>query len=321
MNIGRENSIDMRREGWKLFALAFIFSVSAAFFPPLGVLVNSLTPFPLIIMTYYFGGRNGAIAVAGISVILAIVFGPEFALLFLVQYGLMALVVGEMARLGREWNQILFFGTAAVVLAGGGLIFLYASRSEGTILGNIQALVTDNIKESIQVYAKMGVDIKSQFPGEDEIATFVQMMVMVIPSILMVGSLMSVLVNSVLAGYMARRRYGENIFKEVDASLWKVSDRLVWVIIGGGILLLFFSNSIPYTIGLNALIVMGTLYLIQGISITIFFFRQWQMHLVLRGFIYGLMLVQPVVLLSVAIIGMADIWLDLRKVSVESDSD
>lgn len=306
-------NIDMGSEVWKLFMLGALFSISMIFVPPLGIFVNSFTPFPLIIIYYLFGRRAGLLASGAIAVLLTLVIGKQFGLLFVVQYGLMAFLVGELASRGYEWNIIMFTGTIVPILAGVVLFALYAAVSEHSLIASLQVMVADNVRNSLKIYADMGIRFDQQLIGEQEIVALSKTMVMVIPAILTVGSIVSVVVNSLAAHYMVAKRYGTTLFREVDASLWSVPDNLIWVIIGGGVLMIL-SSGVAHIIGLNTLIVMSALFFLQGISITIFFFRKRGLHILVRIAIYGIILSQPILLVLIIVFGMADIWVDFRKI-------
>jgi len=311
MNKGTEN-IDMRFEVWKLFVLAALFSISMVFVPPLGLLINSFTPFPLIIIYYLFGRRAGLLASGAILLLLTLVVGKEFGILFVVQYALMALLVGDLARRGYEWNLVIIAGTIVPLLAGGILLAIYSAGLEHSLITSLQTMVADNVRNTFKMYADIGVSFDRQMVGEEEIAAISKTMVMIIPAILTVGAIMSVVINSLVAHYLAAKRYGATIFSGMDVSLWGVPDNLVWVIIGGGVLM-FSSSGVADIIGLNVLIVMSVLYFLQGVSVTIFLFKKWRLHMLVKIAIYGIILSQPIFWVLVTVFGLADIWVDFRK--------
>lgn len=208
MKSGMENR-DMLLEGGKLFILASLFSLSMLFLPPFGFLINSLTPFPLILIYYLFGRRTGLLASGAIALLLTLAVGKEFGILFVAQYALMAWLVGDLAGRGYRWNLIMVAGA--------------------------------------------------------------------------------------------------------DIPTWRLPDSLVWVTIGGGILM-FPPSEVAHIIGLNILVVMSALYFLQGISVTLFFFKKWDSHILVKTVIYGIILSQPLFWMMTAFFGLADIWVDFRKI-------
>ncbi len=303
----------MRLEGGKLFVLAALFSVSMLFLPPFGFLINSFTPFPLILIYYLFGRRTGLLASGAIALLLTLTVGKEFGILFVAQYALMAFLVGDLAGRGYRWNLIMVVGTVLPLLAGAGLLAVYAGGVEHGLVASLQTMVADNIRTSFKMYTDMGVGFGRQPLGEEEIAAISKTMVTIIPAILTVGAVMSVVINSLVAQYLAARRYGAAVFRGADIPTWGLPDNLVWVIIGGGILM-FPPSEVAHIIGLNILVVMSALYFLQGISVTLFFFKKWDSHVLVKTVIYGIILSQPIFWMLTAVFGLADIWVDFRKI-------
>lgn len=302
----------MRFEVWKLFVLATLFSVSMVFVPPLGIVINSFTPFPLIIIYYLFGRRAGLLASGAIALLLTLAVGKEFGVLFVVQYALMAFLVGELARRGYEWNPIMIAGTIVPLLAGGILLAIYSAGLEHSLITSLQTMVADNIRSTFKMYTDMGISFDQQMMGEKEIAAISKTMVTIIPAILTVGAIMSVVINALAARYMVAKRYGATLFRGVDVAFWGVPDSLIWVTIGGGIFMLL-SFGVARIIGMNILIVMGSLYFLQGISVTVFLFKKWGLHILVKMAIYGIILSQPIFWVLTILFGLADIWVDFRK--------
>jgi len=68
-------------------------------------------------------------------------------------------------------------------------------------------------------------------------------------------------------------------------------------------------------VGLNVLMVMGTIYLLQGFSILAFYFERWNLPRALRAFLYALLFVQQYLALGAVLLGLFDVWADFRRLS------
>lgn len=93
---------------------------------------------------------------------------------------------------------------------------------------------------------------------------------------------------------------------------WSLPYGWVWVTILGGCLLLV-PVEVARWIGVNVLILMGTVHFFQGISVVASFFQRRGVPPFLRGIFYALVFLQHFVLLAVMAIGLFDIWFDFRK--------
>ena len=76
--------------------LVFILFFALMVFPPLGALIGVLSPFPLVFIYLQRGRRVGIALMALVFVVVLLLVGAYQAMLFLAEYALMALLLGEM---------------------------------------------------------------------------------------------------------------------------------------------------------------------------------------------------------------------------------
>jgi hypothetical protein len=68
-------------------------------------------------------------------------------------------------------------------------------------------------------------------------------------------------------------------------------------------------------LGLNGLIILLALYFLQGLSITAFVFKRYQLPRTLGALSVVLLLFQPLLALVVAGVGLFDVWFSFRRLS------
>ena len=78
--------------------LVFILFFGLMVFPPLGALIGVLSPFPLVFIYLQRGRQAGIALVVLVFAVLLLLVGANQAMLFLAEYALMALVMGELIR-------------------------------------------------------------------------------------------------------------------------------------------------------------------------------------------------------------------------------
>ncbi len=94
---------------------------------------------------------------------------------------------------------------------------------------------------------------------------------------------------------------------------FRFADQLVWLLVGGLLLLVLPLGSAAFRVGENAAVFMGLLYLLRGLAIMI-----WVGAAVLTcawsGWLLALagLLLYPVVAGTALVLGLSDTWLDLR---------
>jgi uncharacterized protein YybS (DUF2232 family) len=104
-------------------------------------------------------------------------------------------------------------------------------------------------------------------------------------------------------------------------SLWKAPERLVWGLIGAGVLLILNLDLRVTLFALNVMMVLGTIYLFQGLSISAYYFQQWRLPGFFRGALYGFFFLQQFATLGVMLLGLFDLWFDFRRLSRKPVAD
>jgi uncharacterized protein YybS (DUF2232 family) len=67
-------------------------------------------------------------------------------------------------------------------------------------------------------------------------------------------------------------------------------------------------------IGLNVLLLVSTVYLVQGLGILVFYLNRTSVHPIFRSLVYLVLVIQPLLLLGVAACGLFDLWCDFRRI-------
>lgn len=93
---------------------------------------------------------------------------------------------------------------------------------------------------------------------------------------------------------------------------FRFNDHLVWLFIGGLLLLVLGAGEGWSRVGSNAVLFMGALYALRGAAVVMFFYGGVSLF---GGTLLalGLLFVAPVILGGAMVIGLGDTWLDLRE--------
>ncbi|HSF02380.1 MAG TPA: DUF2232 domain-containing protein, partial [Solirubrobacterales bacterium] len=92
-----------------------------------------------------------------------------------------------------------------------------------------------------------------------------------------------------------------------------VPDHCVWGAIGAGVLLASRHERLEAA-GLNLLLVLMPLYVIQGLAVFRHFFQRIGLPRLLQVVSFGLLAMQPLLLVAVSCVGLSDLWIDFRKI-------
>lgn len=96
-------------------------------------------------------------------------------------------------------------------------------------------------------------------------------------------------------------------------SRWKLPEQLVWLPIVATMLLLLGGGRLK-DIALNVLLITGVVYFFQGLAVFIHLLARWNVPRYFRILLYLMLIIQSYGLILVSLLGVADIWFNLRPV-------
>jgi Predicted membrane protein (DUF2232) len=317
------NQVERKPEEIGIFQYVFLFS-SVLIFPgiqwPLFFWVNGFVPLVAFIFLYGFGWNSGnRIVVQGaVLALIVCIFLHSLPFYFLALTSLPSgYVIARCA--GRSEGQmttgvkgLLTLGACWLVFWGG-LVAIDNAFSYSALIHTIQSWLDILLKayrhnetipvDSLIVIEQMLTQTKTLFP-------------VILPAVLCNFALLTVWLTMVYGNRLTLKYVGRSPWPEYK--FWKLPDRLIWAEIISAVLALLPLEPVG-TIGINMLILVSVLFIFQGLSIVVFFFNKWNMPLLFRLPLYTLAVIQSSGTLLLLIIGVADIWLDLRRLNRQPD--
>ena len=214
----------------------------------------------------------------------------------------------------------MLYSVGASFLLGGVLIYLFLLAKDINLSSFMTEQITQSMNSSMDAYRQMGIS-NSEI---DNIKLYSEKLASVfigsIPAWMIVSSTIGVLLNYVLVKMVWNKYVGNSIyFESADLEKWSANEYLIWLFIFSGIMLLIPAKDLN-TIGLNSLIISLMVYFFQGIAVIIFYMKKKTFPLFLKIIIYGLIIIQPLLLLFVILIGVFDTWADFRKLKFSENN-
>jgi uncharacterized protein YybS (DUF2232 family) len=293
-----------------LAALTVTLFAAAGYVPVVGILVSLLAPTPLLLVILRHGVKKGLLALGLSSLSLALLFGSYQSLLFLAEYGVMAITMGEVVR--RRWSveRTLAAATIAPLVASSmvmGVLLASADPDLNSLWQQFQA----NLHQVLQSYVA-----EADKAVEGDLQAYIQevkgLVVHLLPALFIISTAVGAVLNYGIVRLLWRRMGGPSLFPDVSFAQWKAPEPCVWVLIVGGILYVMPIPRLPIA-GLNVLLLVGLVYLIQGLGIVLFYLQKASVPPVFRGLAYVVLVLQPIFLLGVAVFGLFDLWFDFRR--------
>jgi uncharacterized protein YybS (DUF2232 family) len=293
-------------------ALTVILCAAVRYLPVLGILVSLLSPTPILLVALRHGLRTGLLALGLSTLSLAPLFGSLQSAIFFAEYGVMAVVMAEAIR--RQWSveKTLLVSTVVPSVANGIVMILLLSSVDL----NLSAM-KQHFEEDLNQALRQFVTEESG-SSEGALRAYVQeafgTVVLLLPALFVLSTAVGALLNYGLVRVLWQRLGGQPSLPEMKLAQWKAPEICVWVLIASGI-----CSFVPLPgmrmVGLNVLLLVSLVYLVQGLSIMAFYLQKASVPSMLRTLAYIFLVIQPLLLLGVAAFGLFDLWFDFRRTS------
>lgn len=293
--------------GWPRVAALFLAAVTLSVMEP-GVVMA--LPFLLLVL---FGGelRPPLVLAAGVAVLVVAAGGQRSGIWFL-ERGWAFVLGGWFLALTLRWPSSRFLTRALGAVAGAyaavTVIFGVQPRSWSVV----DFLVTDRIRSGVASALSMMRSVGGPETVSPELSDAVyrtaEVQGLVFPALVGLSSLASLGVAWWVYVRLARGSdQGLGPLAE-----FRFNDQLVWIFIGGLLLVLMGSGQALDRAGTNAVVFMGALYALRGAAVLVFLSGGLSL---VGGLLLALAMVfvAPVILAGTLVVGLGDTWFDLRK--------
>jgi uncharacterized protein YybS (DUF2232 family) len=294
-----------------LTALTVTLCAAARYMPVLGILVSLLSPTPILLVALRHGLRTGLLALGLSTLSLALLFGSLQSSIFFAEYGVMALVMAEAIR--RQWSVEKTLLISTIVPSVANAIVMLLLSSADVNLSAVKQHFEEDLNQALRQFVT-----EERGSGEAALRAYVQeafgTIVLLLPALFVLSTAAGALLNYGVVRMLWRRLGGQPPLPEVRLAQWKAPEVCVWVLIASGICY-FVPLPGMRTVGLNVLLLVSLVYLVQGLSIMGFYLNRASVPPIMRTLAYIFLVIQPLLLLGVAAFGLFDLWFDFRRTS------
>lgn len=278
--------------------------------------LTGLLAIPVFYMLAMHGTAMGSILVRN-ALLLAAIAALLLKLLGTLLFALTLIPLGysfhrSAAAGNNEWKTVF---TGCLYL-GASWVLLWTSY--GTVEGvqpyqHLLELIDSGFAQSYEYYrAQTDVPPESLLYFEQAVTRTRQLVPLLLPGLLCCIVVLTVWVN-LMGGIRLLRRLKPGYVPWKKFSQWRLPDWLIWPAIGAGVLLLVADGAGAVTMALSLVLVCGLFYFFQGLAVFISLLDRWKVPPALRLVFYGMLIVQSYGLLIIALLGLADVWIDFRR--------
>ena len=289
----------------------------AVYMPIIGFFGSLFLPLPILFYRSKLGRKIGSIVPAvAVAILFVLAGGLSIDVFFFMEMLLLGFLLSELFEMNLSIEKTVGYACGGVILTAGIVLVLYSNLSATGITRILSNYIAQNLEMSVALYRGMGAseDFIQKFSASlDQIQYG---LIRIIPAMVTASFLLVTWSNLLMARPILKRR-GLFFPDFGPLNLWKSPERLVWVLIGSGGLLIL-PGSVLKIVGLNCLLVLLMVYFFQGIAIVSFFFEKKNFPRPLRIFLYSLIAFQQIILLLIIGLGIFDMWLNFRKIKPTS---
>jgi len=295
-----------------VMATLIIFTVSIVM-PVIGFFFSVFIPLPVLFYRSKLGRRNGMIVPLVAIALMSVVFGGlTMDMLFFSGLMLLGFTMSEMFE-KKLSVEMTVAGACGIVLGSGLLgIIIFSIVTNQDVMALVSGYVATNLKLSLELYKGIGIPQETIDTIAASLDQIQYVLVRILPSMAAASVLFVAWTNLIAARPIMQRR---GLFYPDFGPLnhWRSPEPMVWGVIGCG-LVMFLPNTGVRLIGVNGLLVLLTIYFIQGIAIVSFYFEKKNLPRVVRVLLYTMIAFQQLLLLIVIGIGLFDMWINFRKI-------
>ncbi|HPC86504.1 MAG TPA: DUF2232 domain-containing protein [Smithellaceae bacterium] len=232
---------------------------------------------------------------------------------------LTALAAMGFAGMLMAWSAEKRFPVEAVVLLP--TLILLGAIAFYFIYGGMQQsispwqMVENNIREAvelnIQFYSRIPMNAEEFQSITDSKPRMISLFTRLFPALCVMAALFTMWLNLVAASRLLKSR-GVLLPQLSNLSEWSAPAWLVWIFIAAGGLSAVPVNSVRIP-GVNVLLVVSSIYFLQGLAMVSFFFQHKNISPFFRFLAYFLIAIQQILMIAIAALGFFNLWVDFRK--------
>jgi hypothetical protein len=293
--------------GRALFVAAFsALLFGAPLVLPLLFPLSALAPFPLTVQRLRGTLGTALLATAAATALIAILFSPGHALVYVLMRALPGLVMGEAMARGRGLRRAT--GWAVLVMGvQSSLLLLFANQEISQQLVSVWDVIrsapfVDNMRNA-------GVPPETIDAWVDQAGQWRRVMEVLYPSVFLIAGAVMVLANAwLLRTYLARRDPGWLEGGEFEGLRWPLGLAVAFVAAGAAV-----TSPALRPVAYNALLVLAFFFALQGLAVVVYYIHRLAAPPFLRLVVLALVILNPWASQILALAGLFDIFIDFRK--------
>lgn len=312
---GRET---LSREVFKGLGIILLIFAISLYFPIIGFLCSLLIPLPVLFFRAKLGRKPSAfLSIAAAVAMTAAIGGVTGDIVLFSGLMLLGFTLGELFETGLSVEKTVGLSTAVVLGAGFIVLLAYSAVLQTGMFTLVSDYVAANVQLTLAFYQSMGMSEENLQMISGAMENLRYILIRISPAI----GIASTLLISWSTLLLARPLLKASRLRVPDfgtLNRWRAPENLVWLAIVSGLAAVTPVDGLVF-IGINGLIVSGTIYFFNGIAIVSYYFEAKNFSRPARICLYGLIALQQFLLIVIVGLGFFDLWLNFRKLEIKKN--
>jgi uncharacterized protein YybS (DUF2232 family) len=169
------------------------------------------------------------------------------------------------------------------------------------------------LSQSAAMYEKLGMSRAESKQLGDRMLDITEQL---LPALAAMLGAVALLLNLGLASrWLGKEKIGYQLFNGLVT--WRTPEWLIWLLLATGFGM-FVPQPLARLVALNGFVLVSAIYFCQGLAIMAYYLQMLSMPRIVRGTIYVIALLQPVLAALVCLAGVFDMWIDFRRLKPPS---
>lgn len=273
--------------------------------------------FPMVFIVY--GVRQGLIpslfSMIIVSLAVAIVVDIYSGLFLFITFAPISMIIAYGIKSRRKPIEIIGY-SALVFFITSLLISGYMGEVSGiSIAGQLEASFKSMLNIQVELLKEMGLSNYELSKSKDLLENAYKTILLVLPTLLILLSMLISYINYLLST-LTLRKMGIGVVNVPRFSRLKLPNNIIagiFVMFLGVIIIRYLKIPNYDAILVNLVVLISTLFFVQGLSIIDYFLLKMKMHFIFRLILLITMVFITPLVSIIALLGLADVFIDLRK--------
>jgi len=307
-------ALPLKRDFFLAVALTSLVFITVTSISIVSTFAAVLTPIPLLFYYSRLGRAQGLLIFVSSLVIVMFtlkILGSHLNIVHFFFLGSLGPILSEVLRKNYSIEKTIICSVSLMTMLGGFFLLYYSLTAGKAPWHFIEAHIAEMVQANVDSYARLGTSSEQLDLVRNNARHISKVLTNMAPSFFLVGTSFFVWLNILIGKLLFKLK--EMWYPDFgNLSTWKITDKLIWLVILAGASLLIPLNPVKI-LSINVIIILLFVYMMQGLSIINFFFEKKNLPWFLRAIGYFLIFVQQLLLVLVIGLGLIDIWVNFRK--------